>query len=108
MSEPALVAGKWRVPKDPDDKRLYKFGFAKDLTDSATTAVSAVALVGGVVVEPIPPSSQAVPLVAGTDVLVMLSGLDVTANALNFCTIRLTCANGEQIDRSLWFDREDH
>lgn len=108
MADPTLVAGKWTKGKDPDEVRLYQFGFAKELAASGTTILSAVAIVGGVVVAPIPPSSQAVPLVSGTDVLVMLSGLDITANASNFCTIRVTCANGEQIDGTLWFTREDH
>ena len=108
MADPTVVAGKWTKGKDPDEVRLYQFGFAKELAASGTTIASAVAAVAGVVVAPIPPSNQAVPQVSGTDVLVMLGGLEVTANAANFCTIRVTCANGEQIDGSLWFVREDH
>lgn len=108
MADPTLVAGKWTKGKDPDDIRLYQFGFAAELSASGTTIVSAVAAVSGVAVMPIPPSTQAVPIVSGTDVLVMLSGLDISENASNFCTIRVTCANGEQIDGSLWFIREDH
>lgn len=108
MADPIVVGGKWTKSKDPDEVRLYQFGFAKELAASGTTIVSAAAAVAGVVVVPIPPSAQAVPQVSGTDVLVMLSGLDITANAANFCTIRVTCANGEQIDGSLWFTREDH
>lgn len=104
----ALVNGKYTAAKDPDDVRLYQLGFADDLTQSGTTLASVIAIVAGVVVAPIPPSSQAVPQISGTDVLVMLGGLDITANASNFCTIRATCANGEQIDRTVWFVREDH
>lgn len=101
MSDPYLLNNKWMVPKDPDDERFYKFGFAKDLTDSATTGASAAAIVAGVTV-------ATPPVIQGTDVIVKLAGLDVTANAQNFCTIRLTCANGEKIDRTMWFVREDH
>ncbi|MBZ2208477.1 hypothetical protein [Massilia soli] len=101
MADPTFINGKWTVLKDPDDKRLYKYGFAKDLTDSNTTAATALAIPAGVtVLEP--------PIIQGTDVIVKLGGLDVAPNALNFCTIRLTCANGEEIDRTMWFVREDH
>ena len=101
MANPTLIDGRWTVPKDPDDSRFYKFGFANDLTDSGTTASTALAIVAGVTV-------ATAPVVQGTDVVVKLSGLDLALNASNFCTIRLTCANGEQIDRTMWFVREDH
>lgn len=101
MSDPTFVAGKWLVPKDPDDIRFYKFGFAADLTDAGTTGVTATPIVAGVTV-------ALAPVIVGTDVIIKLGGLDTTVNALNFCTIRLTCANGEQIDRTMWFVREDH
>lgn len=101
MSNPYLLNNKWMVPKDPDDERFYKFGFAQDLADSSTTALSAVAIVAGVTV-------ATPPVIQGTDVIVKLGGLDVGANAQNFCTIRLTCANTEKIDRTMWFVREDH
>lgn len=101
MSDPYLQSNKWMVPKDPDDERYYKFGFARDLADSSTSGVLATAIIAGVdVLEP--------PVILGTDVVVMLGGLDVSSNAQNFCTIRLDCANGEQIDRTMYFVREDH
>jgi hypothetical protein len=101
MANPTFVNGKWIVLKDPDDIRFYKFGFANDLADSGTTAASAIAIVAGVTV-------AVAPVISGTDVIVKLAGLDLAAGAANFCTIRLTCANGEQIDRTMWFVREDH
>lgn len=101
MANPYLQSNKWMVPKDPDDKRYYKFGFANDLTASNTTGVLATAIIAGVtVLEP--------PVILGTDVVVKLGGLDVGTSAQNFCTIRLECANGEQIDRTMWYVREDH
>jgi hypothetical protein len=106
MSNPTLVGGKWIVYKDPDDIRYYKYGFAQDLTDSGTTAASAVAILSGVTLAT--DNTGANPRIVGTDVIVKLSGLDISANPTNFCTIRLTCANGEQIDRTMWFVREDH
>jgi hypothetical protein len=101
MSNPTFTAGKWLVPKDPDDIRLYKFDFAKDLANSETTAVSATAIVAGVTVV-LPP------VIEGTVVTIKLAGLDLAAGAANFCVIRITCANGEQIDGTMWFVREDH
>ena len=101
MSDPTFSNGKWLVPKDPDDIRFYKFGFAQDMTDSGTTLSTVTAIVAGVEVA-VPPAIQ------GTDVIVKLGGLDLTANAENFCTIRAMCANGEQIDRTMHFVREDH
>lgn len=101
MTNPEFKSGKWIVPKDPDDERFYKYGFAQDLADSGTTALSAVAIHAGVTVV-IPPE------IVGTDVIVKLGGMDLTNNAANFCTIRLTCANTEKIDRTMHFVREDH
>lgn len=106
MSNPTLVGGKWTVFKDPDDIRYYKYGFAQDLSDSGTTGASVVAIVSGVALAT--DTTGANPRIVGTDVIVKLSGLDISANPVNFCTIRLTCANGEQIDRTMWFVREDH
>jgi hypothetical protein len=111
MADPTFVAGKWLVLKDPDDIRYYKFGFAKDLTDSSTTPHATrppTAILAGVALATHP---DALPnlFVQGTDVYAFLGGMDVTTtSALNFCTIRLPCANGEQIDRTMWFVREDH
>jgi hypothetical protein len=101
MSDPIFVAGKWLVLKDPDDIRFYKFDFTNDLTDSGTTAASASAIVAGVTV-------AVAPVIYGSVIVVKLAALDTAIGALNFCTIRLTCANGEQIDRTMWFVREDH
>jgi len=101
MSDPTFVDGKWLVPKDPDDIRFYKYDFTNDLTDSDTTGATAAAIIAGVTV-------ATAPQIFGNVVIVKLGGLDTTEGALNFCTIRLTCANGEQIDRTMWFVREDH
>lgn len=101
MSNPYFSNGKWYIPKDPDDDRFYTIDVAQDLTDSATTAATVVAIVAGVTV-------TRVPLIQGSKIVVKLSGLDVSPNGLNFCTFRITCANTEQFDRTIWFVREDH
>lgn len=101
MANPTFKSGKWICPKDPDDKRNYKFGLAQDLGDSGTTLSTVTAIVAGVTV-------LTPPVIQGTDVIIKLGGLDLTSNAENFCTIRAICANGEQLDRTMWFVREDH
>lgn len=110
MADPTFVGGKWICLKDPDDIRYYKFGFAKDLTDSGTTPHVTrvpVAICSGVSLATHPDGLPNLK-VQGTDVIAFLGGLDLTQSAQNFCTIRLPCANGEQIDRTIWFVREDH
>jgi len=110
MSDPTFANGKWTVPKDPDDIRFYKFGFGKDLADSNTTPHPTrppIAICAGVSLAT-HPDGMANLSVSGTDVIAYLGGLDLNAAAANFCTIRLFCANGEQIDRTMWFAREDH
>jgi hypothetical protein len=110
MSDPTIKDGRWTVPKDPDDIRFYKFGFAKALTDSNTTPHATrppIAICAGVSLA-VHPDGLSNLFVSGTDVVAYLGGLDLTANAANFCTIRLQCANGEQIDGTMWFVREDH
>jgi hypothetical protein len=110
MADPTYANGKWTVPKDPDDIRFYKFGFAKDLTDSQTSphpTKPPIAICGGVSLATHPDGISNL-RVSGTDVIAYLGGLDLANNAANFCTVRLYCANGEQIDRTIWFVREDH
>ena len=110
MADPYLLNNKWMVPKDPDDIRWYKFGFAKDLTDSSTTPRASnplLAICAGVALVTHPGGGPNL-YMSGTDAYAYLGGLDVGSNAQNFCTVRLTCANGEQIDRTMWFIREDH
>jgi hypothetical protein len=110
MSDPTFANGKWAVPKDPDDIRWYKFGFAKDLADSNTTPHPSrppIPICAGVSLAVHPDGVPNV-VVSGTDVLAYLGGFDLDQPDKNFCTIRLPCANGEQIDRTMWFVREDH
>jgi hypothetical protein len=101
MSDPYLSQGKWIVPKDPEDQRYYTADVTKDLTDSATTAVSVVTIVAGVVV-------LEAAVISGTKIIIKLGSLDVSTSPLNYCTFRVTCANTEVFDRTMWFVKEDH
>lgn len=110
MANPTFANGKWTVKKDPDDIRWYKFGLANDLTDSNTTPRAEnplVAICEGVALVAHPNGGPNLHM-SGTDAYAYLGGLDLGNGAENFCTIRLTCENGEQIDRTMWFVREDH
>lgn len=110
MSNPTLVNGKYLVPKDPDDVRWYRFNFAQDLTDTNTTIHPTrmpTAICSGVSLATHPDALPNI-RVNGTFVDVYLGGMDLTNNALNFCTIRLSTASGEQLDRTQWYVREDH
>jgi hypothetical protein len=93
--------GKWYIDKDPDDKRYYVADITNDLTDSATTAQSVEAVVSGVTV-------LEGPTIQGSKIIVKLGGLDVSANAVNSCTFRVTCSNTEQFDRTIYFKRVDN
>jgi len=93
---PFQVDGKWYIEKDANDERYYVANVVNDLTDSATTAVSVETFVSGVTI--LEPAS-----LQGNLIVIKLGGLDVAANAKNFCTFRVTCANTEKFDRTIWF-----
>lgn len=93
--------GKWFIDKDPEDKRYYVADVTNDLADSATTAASVEAVVAGVTV-------LEGPQIQGSRIVVKLGGLDTAPNAVNYCTFRVTCANSEQFDRTIYFNRVDN
>ncbi len=99
-----LKGGKWIIPKDPNDDLFYAYDATDDLLltpTGPTTASSVVAIVQGVTIT--------VPaVVQGNLMIAKLSGLDVSSDdAVNCCTFRITCANTEQFDRSIYFSRKD-
>ncbi|QJE03050.1 hypothetical protein HH212_26195 [Massilia forsythiae] len=100
-SAPYAKDGKWYIDKDPEDKRYYVADVTNDLTDSATTAASVQCVVAGVAV-------LEGPTIQGTKIVVKLGGFDTAPNASNFCTFRVTCANSEQFDRTIYFNRVDN
>jgi hypothetical protein len=90
--------GRWYIDKDANDIRWYVANVTKDLTDSATTAASFQALVTGVaLVEQQAPQGPSGGLLA-----VKLSGMG-SPEVESKCVFRVTCANGEQFDRTIWF-----
>lgn len=91
----ALEKGKWVLEKDPNDKLYYAANIAADLANSSTTAVSVEAVVAGV-------ELLEGPDIQGNVIVVKLGGMG-TGITDSFCTFRVTCANGEQFDRTIYF-----
>jgi hypothetical protein len=98
---PYFKDGKWWVDKDPDEQSFYVANITKELTDRGTTAVSVEPVVKGVEI-------LIQPQIQGNFVVIKLGGLDATAGAENYWTARVTCANGERFDRTMWFNKVDN
>lgn len=99
-TRPELVGDKWRLDKDPDDKLWYVANVIAQLTDAATTAVSFEALpVGVTVLEKGAPQGD-----RGGLLPVKLEGMGADGTESS-CTFRVTCANGERFDKTMYFDR---
>jgi hypothetical protein len=93
---PYLEAGKWWSEKHPLDERYWVADITIDLAERGTTAVKVDAIVAGVTV-------LQDPVIQGKLIPVKLSGFNAATSAVNFCTFRITCANGERFDRTIWF-----
>ena len=96
---PYLEAGKWWSEKHPLDERYWVANITIDLAERGTTATSVEALVAGVTV-------LQQPVIQGKLIPVKLGGFNAAINAANFCTFRVTCANGERFDRTIWFKQQ--
>ena len=98
-NEPYVQDGRWYIDKDPDDKRFYVANVIKQLGDSATTAASFEALPQGVtLLEKGTPQGE-----RGGLLPVKIGGMG-PKNTESFCLFRVTCANGEQFDRTIYFN----
>jgi hypothetical protein len=96
---PYLQAGKWWTAKHPLDERYWVADITIDLAERGTTAVSVEPIVAGVTV-------LQQPVIQGKLIPVKLGGFNAATNAANFCTFRVTCANGERFDRTIWFKQQ--
>jgi len=96
---PYLEAGRWWSEKHPLDERYWVADITVDLDERKTTAVSVEPIVAGVTV-------LQQPVIQGKLIPVKLGGFNAAANAVNFCTFRVTCANGERFDRTIWFKQQ--
>jgi hypothetical protein len=96
---PYLEAGKWWSEKHPLDERYWVANLTIDLAERGTTAVSVEAIVAGVTV-------LQQPVIQGKLIPVKLGGFNAATGAVNFCTFRVTCANSERFDRTIWFKQQ--
>jgi len=96
---PYLEAGKWWSEKHPLDERYWVANLTIDLAERGTTAAEVETIVAGVTV-----LQQAV--IQGKLIVVKLGGFNAATGAVNFCTFRVKCANGERFDRTIWFKQQ--
>jgi hypothetical protein len=96
---PYLEAGKWWSEKHPLDERYWVANITIDLAERGTTAKTVEAVVAGVTV-------LQDPVIQGKLIAVKLGGFNAATNAVNFCTFRVTCSNGERFDRTIWFKQQ--
>jgi hypothetical protein len=95
-----LARGKMTIDKDPDDQLYYGIDMADELRLSGTTLSGVEELVAGV--EVLEPAT-----LQGTAGVIKLGGLDVSARPVNYCTLRFSMANGERMDKTIYFKRKD-
>ncbi len=105
---------RWMLDKDPNEKSYYAADITQELADRGTTAVSVASMdpgdtIAGVILLEGPVIQTKV--VAGTTrtyVLVKLGGMDVAANAANYWTARVVCANTEEFDKTTHFNKVEN
>jgi hypothetical protein len=93
---PYLESERWWSEKHPLDERYWVADITIDLDERATTATSVERIVAGVTV-------LEEPVIQGKLIPVKLGGFNAATGAINYCTFRVTCANGERFDRTIWF-----
>ena len=92
----------WTLDVDPDDINFVVWDVTKDLSDRATTASSVTMVSSGLT------ASQG-PTIQGTSIIALLSvNSGITNTQAPSATMRITCANGERFDRTVYFNLEDH
>ena len=107
--EPVKIGEKWTVDRDPDEKSYYAADITQELNDRATTAVSVVLNLVGVV-QLKQPKIEVVTVgdVQRTYVVAFLGGPDATPPPEDWrWEARVTCANEEEFDKTTWFNRMD-
>lgn len=97
---PYLGAKGWTIDVDADDINFIVWDITKDLSDRATTAASVALLTNTGV------TATQGPTIQGT-VIIALIKMDMNMST-HAGTVRVSCANGEQFDRTIYFNLEDH
>lgn len=96
---PYLEAGRWWCEKHPLDERYWVADITVDLAERGTTAATVEAIVAGVTV-------LQDPVIQGKLIPVKLGGFNAATGAVNFCTFRVRCADGQRFDRTIWFKQQ--
>lgn len=91
--------GKWYIDVDPDDQNYVVANVTNDLNDRTTTVSAVQCIASGVTI-------MEGPTIQGP---LMVAKVQITAGAPDpHVTFRMTCANTERFDRTIWFNSEDH
>jgi hypothetical protein len=99
-TQPQLIGDKWTLDVDPDDKVFYVFNVTQWLTDNSTSAVSFTLIPTGVtVISQADPQGDRGGLLAAK--LQIASGFTGTAS----CTARVVTADGQQFDKTMYFNQ---
>lgn len=97
--EPYEKDGRIYIDKDANDRLFYVADVTQQLVDSATTAISFEAIPVGVeLIERGAPQGD-----RGGLLPVKLDGMGAPGED-SYCIFRVTCENGEQFDRTMWFN----
>jgi hypothetical protein len=106
--EPWLEGDDWFVNRDPDEKSHYAADITQELIDRATTAASVELVLLGVVQLEVPTIQVATKEGAQRTYVVAFLGSTGTAPPADWSwAARVTCANGEQFDKTTHFKRKD-
>ena len=98
--DPYMIGDRHYIDVDPDDIRNYVADVSAELANSNTTASSCVLVVAGMV-------AVGSVTIQGGLIASKLQGSSMSDTSDNYCTFRVTCANGEQFDKTIYFKNVD-
>jgi hypothetical protein len=106
---PYFLDGKWQMDVDPSDKNHVVGNLTKDLTDRATSAIGVTAAVKGVTILEGPDyQDSATSPVGMKPLMIALVTIDPAYVGMPSITFAASCANGELIHRTIYFNTETH
>jgi hypothetical protein len=98
--DPYKDGDRWYIDVDPDDIRIYVGDVSAELTNSNTTASSCVLVLQNMI-------AVGSVTIQGGLIATKLQGNNMSTVSDNLCTFRVTCANGEQFDKTIYFKKVD-
>lgn len=94
---------RWTMDVDADDEVNYVGNVTKWLTDNGTTAASFVPVVRNVTV-----LLQGPPQGPSNGLLPVKLKVNFTDTGETYCTFRVTTADGQRFDRTVWFKKVEN